>query len=233
MPAYNEAANIAAAIEEVHRLVMPHVRTAEIIVVDDGSTDDTAALLKGLEAKHAALRVVRQENAGHGPALMRGITESDADLLLLLDSDRQIDLAAFPAHLGRMKANALDALLGVRTPRNDPTSRRLLSRMMRRIIAARFGRAPRDAGAPYKLIRTETWRRHVAPHVAADASVPSVLAAIILLNGTEARTEEVEVMHKARAAGRSTLNLRRISALSSRAVTEIRQLHGKLGRRTP
>ncbi|MGE3863039.1 MAG: glycosyltransferase family 2 protein, partial [Burkholderiaceae bacterium] len=90
MPAYNEAANIAAAIADVVEQVFPLVPSAELIVVDDGSRDETGELARRAGAGDPRIRVVTQTNAGHGPALVRGIREARGDWCLLLDSDRQI-----------------------------------------------------------------------------------------------------------------------------------------------
>jgi cellulose synthase/poly-beta-1,6-N-acetylglucosamine synthase-like glycosyltransferase len=82
VPAYNEAANIAAT---VNSLVGSDYPQLEVIVVDDGSTDGTADIVERLG--HPCVRVIRQRNAGKPTALNTGIRRARADLLVLVDGD--------------------------------------------------------------------------------------------------------------------------------------------------
>ncbi len=83
IPAYNEAAGIAATIRSMTTTRYPG-RT-EIVVVDDGSTDDTAAIVQRLEIP--CVRVITQPNSGKAGALNRGIAEARGDILVLVDGD--------------------------------------------------------------------------------------------------------------------------------------------------
>ncbi|MGK5673383.1 bifunctional polysaccharide deacetylase/glycosyltransferase family 2 protein [Micromonospora sp. URMC 106] len=82
VPAYNEAANIAATVRS---LVASDYPTLEVIVVDDGSSDDTAGIVERLRLR--GVRVIRQANAGKPAALNTGIRAARADLLVLVDGD--------------------------------------------------------------------------------------------------------------------------------------------------
>lgn len=84
VPAYNEAPRIGRVLEVA--LATPGID--EVIVIDDGSRDDTVAVAEGFAADHAALRVLRQpENRGKTQAVARGVAEASGTHLLLLDSD--------------------------------------------------------------------------------------------------------------------------------------------------
>jgi cellulose synthase/poly-beta-1,6-N-acetylglucosamine synthase-like glycosyltransferase/peptidoglycan/xylan/chitin deacetylase (PgdA/CDA1 family) len=96
IPAYNEAAGIAATVRS---MATSHYRGAiEIVVVDDGSTDDTASIARGLGLPH--VRVIRQPNSGKPGALTRGIAEARSDILVLVDGDTIFQ----PDTLGRLIA---------------------------------------------------------------------------------------------------------------------------------
>ncbi|GGQ84337.1 bifunctional polysaccharide deacetylase/glycosyltransferase family 2 protein [Couchioplanes azureus] len=82
VPAYNEAANIAATVRS---LTAGDYQPLEVIVVDDGSTDDTATIVEGLRLP--GVRVIRQANAGKPAALNTGIAAARGDLLVLVDGD--------------------------------------------------------------------------------------------------------------------------------------------------
>ena len=83
IPAYNEAAGIAATVRSM--ATSRYRGRIEIVVVDDGSTDDTAAIARSLRLPY--LRVITQSNTGKPGALNRGIAESRSDILVLVDGD--------------------------------------------------------------------------------------------------------------------------------------------------
>ncbi|MCI0689815.1 MAG: glycosyltransferase, partial [Sporichthyaceae bacterium] len=89
LPAFNEAANIAAAVQSVVASDYPHV---EVIVVDDGSTDDTARIVRRLGLRN--VRVLRQANAGKAAALNTGIAQARTSLVVLVDGDTVLDRTA-------------------------------------------------------------------------------------------------------------------------------------------
>jgi len=103
VPAHNEAANIAATVRSLIRNDYPAI---EVIVVDDGSTDDTAAIVErlGLPGVH----VVRQPNAGKPAALNTGIRHARGDLLILVDGDTVLE----PDAIGRLVQPLADSRVG-------------------------------------------------------------------------------------------------------------------------
>lgn len=104
VPAYNEAAGIAATVLSMVR--SRYRGYLEIIVVDDGSTDDTAAIVRGLRLRE--VRLIRQANAGKPAALNRGIAAATFDLLVLVDGDTIFE----PAALGRLALRFADPDVG-------------------------------------------------------------------------------------------------------------------------
>ena len=101
MPSYNEAASIEAIVAKV--LASPWV--AELLVVDDGSTDDTRELLAKLAEREPRMKVLLQPyNQGKGAALRRGIAEATADYVIVQDADLEYD----PADYGKLLEPLLD-----------------------------------------------------------------------------------------------------------------------------
>lgn len=218
IPAYNEERNIIAAIEDVLKEVATAVPDVEIIVIDDGSRDRTAALVAEMAKATPQLIMLRQENSGHGAALMHGLAKAAGDWVLLLDSDRQISLAQFAGHWAMTKSH--DVVLGLRRPRRDPLHRQFISLAMRLLLKARLGVSVGDAGAPYKLFRAELWRdAHGA--MRDNCWIPSVLIAARAMQRSDLRVVELAIEHRPRSHGNSTLNLRRLVRFCREGMADI------------
>ena len=117
VPAYNEAANIAATVWALHNSDYPWV---EIIVVDDGSTDDTAGIVRRLRLP--GVRVVRQPNAGKPAALNNGLRHARGALLVLVDGDTVLETDA----VGRLVQPFADPTVGAVSGNTRVVNRRRL-----------------------------------------------------------------------------------------------------------
>jgi len=197
MPAYNEAAAIADAVSEVQRWVLVPLPTAELIVVNDGSRDDTGKILERLGAGEPRLRVVNQKNAGHGSALRTGLELARGEYVFLLDSDRQVPLEAFPEVW--QGAEGRDGVLGVRWPRHDPLFRLLLTRVIRSLLFLLFRVRLRDANCPFKIFRRSIWMeaRDIIPE---GTITPSLFLAVYMALRWPS-IEQRTVPHRTRATG--------------------------------
>lgn len=175
MPAYNEA----GCIEEVVREWVSEV--GNLLVVNDGSRDATGEILDRLSAELPLLRVIHQENAGHGVALLTGYRAAlDARLpwVFQTDSDGQF-LARDFSVLWNQRHNS-SFLLGRRAVRNDHPVRIYLSRVHGHILRLLFGVSLADSNVPYRLMRAELlagYLSHISPGTFAPNVMLSILAA--------------------------------------------------------
>lgn len=226
MPAYNEAENIGAAAADVVEQVFSRVPDAELLIVDDGSRDDTGTVADAWAGRDARIRVIRQANAGHGPALVNGARAARGDYCLLLDSDRQIGLMNFGETW--QLVHGQDAVLGVRSARSDPMHRLLLTALLRMGLALALRVRSPDANVPYKLLRRDLLLEAIGA-MPDQPLVPSILLTLYLKR-RGARVVEQEVPQFARSAGKSTLNLRRLTAFCGRALVELLRFDRSLRR---
>jgi dolichol-phosphate mannosyltransferase len=202
MPAYNEAAHIEQCVVEWHDHVVSRVPHAELVVVDDCSTDDTKLRLDGLTARLPGLRVLQTPvNVGHGPALRLGLDRSMGEFVFQTDSDRQHTPEDF--WLMWSEREAADFVFGSRRQRADGAFRRIVSTAMRAANLAMWGIWIRDANCPFKLMRGDALRT-VLSNVPPDSFIPMVMVSI-LARRAGFRVREVAVRHFPRIAGHQSL----------------------------
>lgn len=144
IPAFNEAKGIAATIEGLQPQGF-----AEILVVDDGSTDDTAA-----RAEAAGARVVRHPyNKGNGAAVKTGIREARSDVVLLLDADTQHDPSEATKILGPI--GVYDMVIGARSLGDQSFLRAAGNAVFRSLASWLTGRPIPDLTSGYRAARRE------------------------------------------------------------------------------
>lgn len=207
MPVHNEAAALGSVLDDVRRHVLDVV-PSELVAVDDQSTDETATILAAAQHDDPRIRVLTNErNRGHGPSVRRAIDASSGDWILHIDSDGQIDLSEFPRLWALIDDH--DLVLGVRTRRNDPKHRLVLTRATRLLASAMARHRVVDANTPFKLIR-RTLFDHLAPALPPTTFAPSILI-VVGAHRCGARVGETAIAHLARPHGRSTLRVGRLA----------------------
>ena len=217
LPAFNEDGNIARAVRDAAAAAAPLVGDYEVVVVDDGSRDRTAAVLEGLAAELGSrLVVVRHErNRGYGAALRSGFAATRGELVFYTDSDNQFDLTELRGFLPLMAE--CDAVLGYRVDRQDPWTRRAASGFFNRLSSIAFGMSVRDLNCSFKLFRGDLLRS--LPLESDDFFIDTEL--VVRLHRAGFRYVERGVTHLPRPAGRSTVRLSDIPR-TLRAVVRMR-----------
>ena len=207
MPVYNEAAALSTVLGDITTHVLDSVTDSELVVVDDNSTDASTSILAEAQSRDSRIRVLTNgANRGHGPSVRRGIDESTGDWILHLDSDGQFELAEFP-RLWELAADH-DLVLGVRSERNDPAHRLVLTQATRALASVLARHRVRDANTPFRLVRRSLFD-HLRPAIPPDTFAPAI-AVVIGAYRSGARVIDVEVTHLARPHGRSTLRVGRL-----------------------
>jgi glycosyltransferase involved in cell wall biosynthesis len=113
MPVFNERATVARAIERVLDVELP-TRLAELVVIDDGSTDGTSELLAETTWPAAVRVVAREHNGGKGAAVRTGLTHATGGLVAIFDADLEYDPADLPALLEPLLAGEANVVFGAR-----------------------------------------------------------------------------------------------------------------------
>ena len=156
VPCYNEEASIQFVMDEL----LEKLPEAEIIMVDDGSTDGTWALIQSYAPRIRGVRLTR--NLGQSGALYIGFQYATRPLCGLMDGDGQNDPADFYSLRESLVEHGADMTGGIRAKRQDDWVRRLASRLANRIRNRWLGDSSRDTGCSLKLFRSEH-RRLLVP----------------------------------------------------------------------
>lgn len=153
-PAYNEDGIIAKTVESATRALERFADDYEVIVVDDGSSDQTAAVVASLSASNPRVRLVRHDrNRGYGAALRTGFESAAKELVFFSDADGQFDLAELPGLLGML--DRAPVVLGYRIRRSDPAHRLFIAKVYNIVIRTVFGLRVRDIDCAFKLFRRD------------------------------------------------------------------------------
>src|SRR5690242_5089875 len=124
LPCFNEAPNVVAAVAQARQAGERFAEHYEVLVVDDGSSDDTLAIATALAREDIHVRVVAHPvNRGYGAAVRSGIEASRGEWILLTDGDRQFDLSELALFVPLSADH--DLVAGYRIDRADPPQRRL------------------------------------------------------------------------------------------------------------
>ena len=159
LPAYNEETVIAETVHGIASILTPWVQDFEVIVVNDGSSDNTKAIVEHIMAIDARVRIVDHRiNQGYGAALASGFEAVAKDLVFFMDSDGQFDpcdLAPFFSHIEKY-----DVVLGYRLKRQDTWMRKLNAWGWNLLVSLFLGVRVRDVDCAFKLYRADFFHKH-------------------------------------------------------------------------
>lgn len=223
-PVFDEEPNLGPLLEHALRIGarIGGERPVEIVVVDDGSRDGSAAVVERFARRHPAVRLIRHAaNRGYGAALRAGLGAARGDLVFFSDADLQFDLDELVALLAH--THDADIVAGYRSPRRDPVGRRVLAWGWNRLVGALFELPVRDIDCAFKV-----FRRRVLEGVPL-ASIGAFINTELLVRARSAgfRIRQVPVTHRRRAAGRQSGASPRVVW---RALVELAALYGELAR---
>ncbi|WP_457596305.1 glycosyltransferase family 2 protein [Hydrogenimonas sp.] len=199
VPIYNEIDNLPRTAQTLKEYLDSASIEAEVLFVDDGSTDGSGEALEKLVEKEPKFSCLRfTTNRGLSTAIKAGIDEAEGELVGYIDADLQttpFDFEKLLAHI-----DSYDAVVGYRAKRRDTLSKRIQSKIANAIRRKMVGDGIIDTGCPLKLFRKEAVEK--IPFF--DGMHRFLPALVQLYGGT---VHQVEVRHFPRVAGKSKFNL--------------------------
>ncbi len=218
IPAYNEAQVIGDVVHQV-RMALDG-RRFEVLVVDDGSSDDTALVAAGVGAQ-----VVRQPyNKGNGAAVKAGIRAAQGDTVVLMDGDGQHDAADILRLVAPIVEDGYDMVVGARVKGSQEWHRQLANSVYNRLASYLAGFTIKDLTSGFRAIRRELAVQfcYLLPNT---FSYPTTLTIAIVRAGYSLKYEPIQA---ARRVGRSKIKLLRDGARFLVIMTRIATLFSPL-----
>jgi glycosyltransferase involved in cell wall biosynthesis len=203
IPVFNEEENVEPLISEIEAALNSLSSRYEIVVVDDGSGDNTFGVLAEIYRADPHLRVVKlKRNFGQTAALAAGLAHATGEVVVMLDGDGQNDPADIPALLKKLEQGN-DIVCGWRHRRHDPfLSRRLPSMIANSVISWTTQVKLHDYGCTLKAMRKE-----IAKNLKLYGEMHRFIPAIAYERG--ARIAELKVNHRPRLRGKSKYGITR------------------------
>jgi len=198
-PCYNEEGNVGRVIGRTKEMLEQMGADYEIIIVDDGSKDETGQIADEMAKKDNRIKVVHHSpNKGYGGALQSGFKAATKELIFFTDGDGQFDTEEIKIMLPLIEQN--DIVCGYRLDRKDSVMRKLNGWLWTKLVNILFGMHIRDIDCAFKLFRRS---------VTADMKMTStgaLISAEILARATRqgSRITQVGVHHYPRTAGEQT-----------------------------
>ena len=204
LPAYNEEKNIESAVNSCESVLKGMTNKYEIIIVNDGSTDDTGRIIDAM-AKNKRIKAVHHaSNKGYGAAIRSGFERAGCELVFYTDSDNQFDVKELKK-LTRLIGNA-DIVAGYRIDRKDGLHRTVLSKGYNMLIKLFFGIKFRDIDCAFKLFRKSALDRIEIK--SSGFLIDAEIMAKLVENNYVIR--EVGVHHYPRAEDKSTVSIAKL-----------------------
>lgn len=207
VPLYNEEESVGPLITTINKALKDYAASWELVLVDDGSNDNTVAVVrKSLEAGNAHVHLIQlQRNFGQTAAMQAGIDHARGDVIVTMDGDLQNDPIDIPRMVARLLREDLDLLSGWRKDRHDNlVMRKIPSRIANRLIGSITGVRLHDYGCSLKV-----YRATVIKNIRLYGEMHRFIPAWVATNTSPLRIKEEVVKHHARQYGESKYGISR------------------------
>jgi glycosyltransferase involved in cell wall biosynthesis len=207
LPALNEEDNIESLVGQIKNYFKTNLIPYEIIIVDDGSTDQTGSIADRLAGEYEDITVIHHpENQGYGKSLRDGFHAGRHEYLFYTDADLQFKINSLDLFMPYMQKGEADMVVGYRIGRQDPWLRKFLAWGYNKFSSILFSLKVKDIDCAFKLFKKQSYLK--LELLSNDFLIDTEIL-------SKARTnkfiiEQVGVQHYPRAAGETTVSFKHI-----------------------
>ena len=222
MPAYNEAENVHAVVQQWHPIVEKIGNESKLVIFNDGSKDNTYEKMQELAKEYPCFIAETKPNSGHGATCLyayKYAAEHQADFIFQTDSDGQTNPDEFWQFWEQRYH--YDFLIGKRVGRQDGFSRKVVTRVLQLLVWVVYGVWIPDANTPFRLMKTVKLKP-IVNIIPSDFFLSNVMVSTIATLKKE-RILFLPVSFKPRQGGVNSINLKRIIKIGIKAIKEFYQ----------
>ncbi len=224
IPAYNEEENIKQVVDEWYPIVVMAGEESRLVIMNDGSKDNTLSVLRAEQERRPQLIVRTKENSGHGPTILEGYKfalSKGADYVFQTDSDGQTRPEEFQEFY-RCRRH-YDMVIGSRKGRQDGLSRVIVTKVLKLVVFLCFHVWVEDANTPYRLMKAETLKREIR-YVPSDYFLTNVLLTVAFTKHNRS-IRYIPITFRPRQGGINSINIKRIFGIGRNALRDFRKLN--------
>lgn len=219
IPAYNEEANIKKVIIDWYKIIDKMPDNSRLVVIDDGSKDNTYKIIKELSKKRPKLIPLTKNNSGHGSTIMYGYNyaiKNKCDYIFQTDSDGQTNPEEFWGFWS--ERNNYDLIIGNRFHRKDGISRIIVTKTLRLIIYIKFHVWIKDANTPFRLMKVNTLKDKIKL-IPKDYHLSNIIISVIYKK-FNLRIKYKDISFKQRQGGKNSINIKKIIKIGLKSLKE-------------
>lgn len=227
IPAYNESENINKVLKQWYQIIVKIGGKSRLVVIDDGSKDDTYKKIKKLSNKMPQLIAITKKNSGHGATILYGYNyaiQNNADYIFQTDSDGQTNPDEFWEFWKQRKKYKM--VIGYRNNRKDGISRVFVTNVLRIVIKLVFKVNVPDANTPFRLMQSSTLKESIKL-IPKDFNLSNVIISVIYAK-KNLPVKYIPITFKPRQGGVNSINLKKIIKIGKQAIVDFKKINNNL-----
>jgi glycosyltransferase involved in cell wall biosynthesis len=217
IPAYNERDNIENVVNDWYPVVEKYGTDSRLVIVNDGSKDDTYDILLKLSETRPQLEPLTKPNGGHGATILYGYDhaiKSGADYIFQTDSDGQTLPSEFDEFWKQREE--YDMVIGHRKGRQDGFSRIVVTKTLKLVCRICFHVTVTDANTPFRLMKAESLKKEIK-YIPENYNLSNVIISVLFIKKGY-KVKFIPITFRPRQGGVNSINMKKIFKIGKKAL---------------
>ncbi len=224
IPAYNERDNIENVVNDWYPVVEKYGNDSRLVVVNDGSKDDTYDILKKLAESRPQLIALTKPNGGHGATILYGYNyaiNEGADYIFQTDSDGQTLPSEFDQFWQLRESH--DMVIGHRKGRQDGFSRVFVTKTLKLVCKLCFHVTVTDANTPFRLMKSESLKKEIV-YIPENYNLSNVIISVLFVKKNY-KVKFIPITFRPRQGGVNSINMKKIFKIGKNALKDFTEIN--------